>query len=233
MLRATEKVESMRVLLVDDHPLFLESLQNLLTAHGYQVVGTASDGLAALDKARTLHPELILMDIAMPQCTGLTATRLIKAEMPECKIVMLTASEEEEDLFEAVKSGASGYLFKSLRAPDFIRLLAGFERGEAALSPGLAVKLMSEYARQAEQSPQSTSPQQEQKLTTRQKQILTLVAQGLSYHETAQALHLSEPTIRYHMGEILQRLHLQNRAQVIAYAARMGLAAREDDKNET
>ncbi len=219
----------MRVLIVDDHPLFVESLQNLLRAHGLQVVGTAADGLEALDRVRALHPDLVLMDIAMPRCTGLTATRLIKAELPECKIIILTASEEDTDLFEAIKSGACGYLLKSQRAPDFIRILSGFERGEAVLSPGLADKIMTEFARQAERATTEVAPPAARpELTARQRQILTLIAQGQTYGQIAQALHLSEATVRYHMGEILQRLHLRNRSQVIAYAARLGLGKPEE-----
>ncbi len=221
------------ILLVDDHSLFLGSLRGLLTANGYHVLGTASDGLAALAQARALRPDLILMDIAMPRCNGLVATRLIKAELPDIQIVMLTASEEDADLFEAIKSGASGYLLKSQRAPEFIRLLAGFERGEAALSPGLALKVLAEFARAAPSSP-PPAPQSDATdlLTARQNQILTLVAQGQTYHQIAETLCLSEVTVRYHMREILNRLHLQNRAQVIAYAARMGLTSHTTDAAE-
>ncbi len=111
----------MKVLLVDDHALFLEGIRNLLLARGIEVVGTAGDGLQALERARALRPDVILMDVQMPRCDGLAATRLIKAELPDVKIVMLTVSEEDENLFEAVKSGASGYLLKSLDAHDIFR----------------------------------------------------------------------------------------------------------------
>ena len=110
----------MKILLVDDHALFLDSLQTLLTLHGYQVVGTSRDGLEALEEARRLHPDLILMDIEMPGCDGLAATRLIKAEMPDTKIVMLTVAQQDEALFESLKSGASGYLLKSSRASQLL-----------------------------------------------------------------------------------------------------------------
>src|SRR3990172_3170228 len=139
----------LRVMLVDDHPLFLEGLQNLLTARGIQVVGSARDGLEALENARRLKPDLILMDVRMPRCDGLAATRLIKAEQPDCKIVMLTTSSEEADLFEAIKSGACGYLLKTLEAEPFLSYLSGVMRGEAALSRELAAALLSEFARQA------------------------------------------------------------------------------------
>ncbi len=222
----------MRVLLLDDHALFLEGVRNLLTARGVTVVDTAADGLEALAKARALAPDIILMDIQMPQCDGLAASRLIKAELPETKIIMLTMSADEEDLFEAIKSGASGYLLKQLKAEKFLDALTTVMDGGAPFSPGLAPKILAAFARQASQ-PQPASdrarlPEEEaHELTPRQKQILTLVAQGRTYAETADELGLTESTIKYHMGEILDRLHLQNRAQVIAFAACMGLTGKE------
>jgi two-component system NarL family response regulator len=214
----------MKILLVDDHALFREALQNLLTLHGYQVVGTAGDGLDALQKARSLHPDLILMDIEMPEYDGLAATRLIKAEMPDTKIVMLTVAQQDEALFESLKSGASGYLLKSMRASQLLWHLGQLAEGQAALSPGLADKILEEFARMGRRL-ESNSEQVEETvdLTARQREILTLVAQGLTYEEMGKTLCLSERTIRYHMEEIIQRLHLKNRSQVIAYTARMGL----------
>jgi len=216
----------MKVLLVDDHLLFLEALQNLLAARGIEVAGTARDGLDALDRARALRPDVILMDIGMPRCDGLAATRAIKAELPDVKIVMLTVSAEDEDLFEAIKSGASGYLLKSLDANQFFELLSDLERGEVALSNGMAARVLEEFARQAGRAEPATEVGEEDtpRLTPRQREVLTLVARGLKYKEVGAALCLSESTIKYHMGEILERLHLKNRAQAIAYAARSGLA---------
>src|SRR5512136_1012207 len=124
----------MKILLADDHGLFVEGLQNLLQAGGYEVLGTAFDGLEAAQLARDLHPDLILMDIRMPNCNGLEATRMIQAELPEIRIVMLTTSAEEADLFEALKCGASGYLLKNLKPNVLFSYLQGLERGEAALS---------------------------------------------------------------------------------------------------
>ncbi|HET8730130.1 MAG TPA: response regulator transcription factor [Moraxellaceae bacterium] len=229
-----------RVLLVDDHSLFLEGLRNLLVSEGIPVAGLARDGFDALAQARRLHPDVILMDIQMPRCDGLTATRLIKAEMPECKIVMLTMSEDEQDLFEAVKSGASGYLLKRLDAAEFFNYLAELQLGHPPFSPGLAEKILLEFKRQVspsqtltvqvsagpaagEESGAPGVPSSAGALTPRQVQILTLVAQGQTYHQVAETLHLAERTVKYHMSEILARLHLDNRAQVIAYAAKMGL----------
>jgi DNA-binding NarL/FixJ family response regulator len=215
---------TMKILLVDDHALFCEALQNLLTMHGYEVVGIAGDGLEALEKARRLHPDLILMDIEMPGCDGLTATRLIKAEMPDTKIVMLTVAQQDEVLFESLKSGASGYLLKSSRASQLLLHLGQLAEGQAALSPGLAEKILEEFARMGRQL-ESNSEQVEETadLTARQREILTLIVQGMTYEEMGKTLCLSERTIRYHMQEIIQRLQLENRSQVIAYAARMGL----------
>ena len=225
----------MRVLLVDDHRLFLEGLRNLLTAEGIEVVGLAYDGLEALAAARRWKPDVILMDIQMPRCDGVVATRLIKAEMPACKIVMLTMSDNEQDLFEAVKSGASGYLLKRLDAEDFFTYLADLQAGHPPFSPGLAEKILQEFSHLAQRS--ATGPPfaaaqegglpeeagQEAPLSPRQIQILTLVAQGQTYRQVGETIGIAERTVKYHMAEILERLHLDNRAQVIAYAARMGL----------
>lgn len=218
----------MKLLLVDDHSLFLQSLKVLLSAKGYEVVGTASNGLEALKQARLLGPDLILMDIEMPDCDGLAATRLIKAEMPQVKIVMLTVSASDEHLFEAIKSGAVGYLLKSQSAERFLELISQVERGGAALPPELAARLLEEFARQAQhmKRPVEEAPSD---LSARQLEILTLIAQGQTYPQIGEALHLSEATVRYHMSQILERLHLENRAQVIAYAARHGLMPRDRD----
>lgn len=213
----------MGILLVDDHPLFLQSLKVLLNTNGFEVAGLAGTGLEALKQARLLRPDLILMDIDMPECDGLAATRLIKAEIPQIKIVILTVSATDEHLFEAIKSGASGYLLKSQSAERFLELVAQVERYGTALPPELAARLLSEFARQAqhiETTPVKDGPTE---LTPRQIEILTLVADGLTYPQVSETLHLSEPTVRYHMREILDRLHLQNRAQVIAYAAQHGM----------
>jgi len=214
----------MKVLLVDDHPLFLDGLKNLLTLRGIEVVGTARDGMEALEKARTLHPEIILMDIQMPNLDGLAATRLIKAELPDMKIVMLTVSAEDEDLFEAIKNGACGYLLKTLDVDEFFSLFVGLARGEVPLSSGLAGRVLEEFARQAmEGKPIKPLEAKTEALSARQIQVLTLVAQGLTYKEVGAKLCLAERTIKYHIGEIIERLHLENRSQMIQYARGMKL----------
>jgi len=212
----------MKILLVDDHPLFLDGLKTLLAIRGIEVVGTARDGLEAVEKARALHPEVILMDIQMPHLDGVAAARLIKAEQPDVKIGMLTMSDKDEDLFEAIKSGACGYLLKTEDTDKFFELLMGLTRGEAPISPSLASRVLEEFARQrgVGGSPQQAKEKKET-LTPRQIEVLTLVAQGLTYKEVGAKLFLSERTIKYHMGEIIERLHLDNRRQVIEYGRRM------------
>jgi DNA-binding NarL/FixJ family response regulator len=226
----------MNVLLADDHRLLLEGLNNLLTAHGICVVGMARDGLEAIALARALEPDVILMDIRMPRCDGLEATRRIKAEMPGAKIVILTTSTEDQELFEAVKSGAFGYLLKSMDADELVECLEQARQGVPPFSPGLATKLLGEFARLSA-SPaggadavrsgvpgaKPASPTDSTPLTPRQREVLTLVAQGLAYKEVGARLGLSPRTVKYHMAEIMELLHLEHRAQVLAYAGRMGL----------
>jgi DNA-binding NarL/FixJ family response regulator len=215
-----------RVLLADDHSLFMEGLRNLLQLHGVQVVGTARSGLEAVEKALSLNPDIVLMDIRMAGMDGISAMRLIKAERPDSKVVMLTTSTDEADLLEAIKGGAAGYLLKSLEAGPFLAYLEGVERGEAAIPRELSGILLREIANREDAARPNSQNSEEAELTARQVEILQLVAQGLSYKEIAELLSLSDHTIKYHMGEIFQRLHLKNREQVVAYAMRAGLVSR-------
>ncbi len=212
----------MRVLLADDHPLFVAGLKSLLSGRGVQVVATARDGLEALEKARRERPDVILMDIHMPRCDGLAATRLIKAELPEIKIVMLTMSGESDDLFEAIRNGASGYLLKTLDTEDFFTRLMELSRGEAPLSPGLAARVLGLLSGQTGAMAPGKEASKNAVLTSREQEVLTLVARGFTYKEVAEQLCLSERTIKYHMGEIIARLHLENKAQVVQHAKRSG-----------
>ena len=210
----------MRIMLVDDHPLFLEGLQNLMQTQDIQVVGTARDGMEAVQKAETLQPDIILMDVVMPRCNGLTATRIIKAKFPDIKIVMLTSSESDQDLFEAVKSGACGYLLKNLNASELFNMLKSLQQGEDTWSPGLAERILKEFENQ-----EITDSEQGEnfQLTERQMEVLKLVAQGMVYKEIGDRLGLSERTIKYHMAKIMEKLHLENRTQVIALASQLGM----------
>jgi len=218
------------VLLVDDNRLMLEGLQSLLEAHGIEVAGMATDGLASVDLACALKPDVILMDIRMPGCNGLQATRLIRASMPQARIVILTTSDDDDDLFEAIRSGACGYLIKSIDTETLVEALDHAREGTPPFSPGLAAKLLEEFARindsknpaQSTASASTSTASSASVLSARQLQVLRLVADGLSYKEVGARLYLSPLTVKYHMGQIMDRLHLQNRAQVLAHAGRMG-----------
>jgi len=209
----------MRLMLVDDHPLFLEGLKYLLETYGIDVAGIAKNGMEALEQARVLSPDIILMDIKMPECSGIDALKLIKAEMPDIKIVMLTTSDEDEDVFNAIKNGASGYLLKNTNARELVGMLNDLDKGEIPISPDIASQLINEFISTSRPS----HNEQRMQLTERQLEILEMVAKGITYKEVGDTLGLTERTVKYHMGRIIELLHLENRAQVIAYAARIGL----------
>jgi DNA-binding NarL/FixJ family response regulator len=217
------------VLLVDDHPLVRDGIASLLQARGLEVVGEASNGIEALHKARALRPDIILMDIQMPGLNGLEATRLIKTEIPEVKIIMLTVSNDERDLFEAIKSGAEGYLLKSLDAEQFFQLIEGVNRGEAPIPPDMAAKILNEFARRSREEPEPEPPASDhESLTHRETEVLQLVIQGLSNKEIARALTISENTVKFHLKNILAKLHARNRAEAVAYALQTGLVQVSD-----
>ncbi len=205
-----------RVLLVDDQPIFLEGLNNLLTAYGLHVVGMAHDGLEAQELARTTRPDVIVMDIHMPVCDGIEATRRIKAENPAVEIVMLSVSAEDETLFEALKAGASGYLLKSMTAADIFLLITGLVDGVPPLAPELAGKVLAEFQNHLQAQPDVT-------LTDEQSHILGQVAKGRTYIQIGMALNLSERTVRRYMKEIMSPLHVNSRAEAERYARGRGL----------
>jgi DNA-binding NarL/FixJ family response regulator len=209
-----------RVLLADDHALFRAGLASLFKAWGVEVVGEASNGNEAIAQARALKPDAIFMDIHMPECNGLEATRAIKAESPEMTIVMLTVSDDEQDLFEAIKSGAEGYLLKNLQEEEFAEMVGRVSRGEPALSPNLARGLMREFARLGSEGAPSDEADG---LTERERDVLEYVAGGATNREIASALVISENTVNFHMRNILGKLHLRNRAQVVAWAIEHGI----------
>ena len=217
----------MRVLLADDHALVRAGIASLLETWGMEVVGQAADGREALELARTLRPDLILMDIGMPNVSGLEATRLVKSELPDVRIVMVTVSDDDADLFEAIKSGAEGYLLKGMSETDFNRVLSGIASGEPALSSGLAVRILDEFARRSQ--PASDAPQDQEELTEREREVLMLVSEGATNREIAARLVISEHTVSFHVRNILAKLHLKNRAQAVAYAIRSGLAGPPSD----
>lgn len=217
----------MRVLIADDHALFRDGLRSLLEAHGVEVVAEARDGREAVELARLHQPDIVLMDLAMPELGGLGATRLIVAEHPNIAVVVLTASEDDADLFEAIKSGAQGFLPKDLEARRLFELLDGVARGEPALTPALARKVLGALAQ-----PPAPQARTAGVLTQREQDVLELLVQGVtSNRELAQRLYVSENTVKYHLRNILDKLHLQNRAQVVAYAVRHGLVDLGDDSS--
>ena len=180
-----KNLRKLRILLVDDQPLFLDGVRNLLTARGLKVIGSAQDGLQAVEQARALHPDVILMDVQMPKCNGIEATRLIKAEFPEIKVVLLTVSEDDEQLLDAIKYGASGYLLKSMDANEIFSMLGEAMRGEIQIAPGLASRMLTEFNRTLS-TPRTASFRAETvpaPLTVRQWEVLRLVARGLTYKE--------------------------------------------------
>ncbi|MBI5035252.1 MAG: response regulator transcription factor [Chloroflexi bacterium] len=212
---------AMRVLLVDDHPLFRDGLATLLRARGMEIVGQASNGLEALEQARLSKPDLILMDVNMPQMNGLESTRLIKTEMPDTTIVILTVSDDDENLFEAIKSGAQGYLLKSMPSQSFFEMLDGVTRGEAPMTRILASKILGEFTRHLQQ--EQARVESKEDLTDREKEVLQLVAEGSTNRFIAGKLNVTENTVKFHLKNILEKLHLHNRAQAAAYAMQSGL----------
>ncbi|MEZ4660607.1 MAG: response regulator transcription factor, partial [Caldilineaceae bacterium] len=207
----------MNVMLVDDHPLFMEGLHNLLAARGINVVGTAHNGREAVQQALRLRPDVVLMDIQMPECDGLHALHRIKEEAPAINVIMLTMSTDDDHLFEAIKGGAAGYLLKDLNADTFFELLTNVANGGAALTPAIAARVMAEFANPRHHTPpvKTTEPDG---LTERQIEVLQLMARGCTNKEIADELFIAERTVKYHTREILQKLHLRNRAQAVAYA---------------
>ena len=204
----------MRILIADDHALFRESLRSLLEARDFEVVGEASNGRKAVEQAWKLKPDVVLMDLAMPEVDGLTATKHLAAELPEIKVVILTASDDDENLFEAIKAGAKGYLLKDLEADEFFSLLGAVGRGEPALTPALARKLLAEFAR-----PTGKKSDDPDALTAREQEVLEFMVDGVTTNrKLAKQLGISENTVKFHVRNILDKLHLHNRAQVVAYA---------------
>ena len=213
----------MRVLLADDHALFRAGIASLLRAWGMEIVGQAGDGLEAIELTRRLEPELVLMDITMSPCNGLEATRAIKADLPDVKIVIVTVSEDEQHLFEAIKSGAEGYILKGMSEEELSGTLTKISAGEPALSPGLAAKILEEFARMSRDGAGAPGGLEDD-LTDREREVLGLVAEGATNREIASRLYVSENTVGFHMKHILAKLHVKNRAQAAVFAIRAGLA---------
>ena len=213
----------MRVVLADDHALFRDGVASLLAAWGHDVVGQASDGAEAVELVGRLQPDVVLMDVRMPGVGGLEATRRIAGSNPEVAIVMLTVSEDEDDLFAAIKAGARGYLLKNVEGRQLQAMLEAVGRGEAAISPATAIRIIREFARQNAAGPTA----EPDRLTDRELEGLELVTAGLRNHEIATRLGISENTAKFHLGNILEKLHAESRTELATRALRQGLVRDE------
>ena len=213
-----------RLVLADDHDLFREALVGLVNAQPeLEVVGQAGDGLEALTLTRDLRPDLVVIDINMPVCDGLEATRLIRADWPEARILILTIHDEDEKLFEAIKAGASGYMLKNINSAEFLRGIHTVLAGEAVLPPKLAAHLLEEFSRLANLAPANITPLDSvdaYDLTAREQEVLSLIATGATDKEIAAQLSLSLHTVKSHVHSILSKLHAANRRQAVRLIGR-------------
>lgn len=223
---------AIRILLVDDQPLFRRALATLIAGQpGFAVVGEAENGLEAVEMSRRLAPDLVLLDIEMPVMNGVDATRRIRDEVPGAKVVILTVSDADDHLFDAIRYGAHGYLLKDLRPEQLYDLIRAVMRDETPLSPAIAGRLLREYRERPVPSgpdtrhvvtPEASGPA----LTNREIQILQLVADGLSNKEIGVRLSITEGTVKNHVHNALEKLQLENRIQAAAYVVRHGLGVR-------
>ncbi len=212
-----------RVLIADDQALFRRGLYVVLGAEiNIKVVGEAEDGAAAIAKAEELTPDVVLMDIRMPRVNGIEAARRIREILPTTRILMLTVSDEEDDLYEAIKAGANGYLLKEISVEEVADAIRAVAQGQSLISPSMASKLLSEFnalAKRAAAREQLPAPV----LTARELEVLRLVARGMSNREVADQLFISENTVKNHMRNILEKLHLHSRMEAVMYAVRKRL----------
>lgn len=218
---------TIKVLIADDHILFRQGLKSLMRTRDdmVEVVGEAASGREAIHLAGELNPDVILMDIYMPDGDGLQVTREIKKQLPNINVVMLTSSEDDEHLYEAVQLGASGYLLKSLDADELFDLLSGVMHGEAAMTRAMAKRLLKRIAKRT-----SDVEKGRESLTERELVVLRLVASGASNSEIGEKLFISVNTVKTHLRNILQKLKLENRTQAATYAVQHGLIFPPDDK---
>ncbi len=212
--------EKASLLLVDDHILFRDGLRELISHwEEFQVVGEAANGQEAVELCQQRTPDIVLMDVQMPVMNGVEATRRIRKEIPSVRVVMLTVSEDEKDLYEAIRNGARGYILKNTPARRLRSQLRGVMEDDAPLSGSIATKILAEFNRQ--QAGEANGPFEP--LTEREIQILQLVAEGLSNEEIGTHLFLSEQTVKKQLSNVMQKLHLNNRVQAAVYAVRKGL----------
>ena len=219
---AKDRPEPIRTLIVDDHALFRRGLEMVLADEAdIEVVGEASDGSEAVQKAGEALPDVVLMDIRMPRSSGIEACRAMKEVVPSAKIVILTISDEEEDLFEAIKAGASGYLLKDIPLDEVADAVRAVHGGQSLINPSMAGKLLTEFAALArrddgERSQQVPVP----RLTDREMQVLRLVARGMNNKDIAKELFISENTVKNHVRNILEKLQIHSRMEAVMVAVR-------------
>lgn len=212
-----------RVLIADDQAVFRRGLDAVLASEDdIEVVAEAEDGEEAVERAEELAPDVVLMDVRMPRLNGIEAARRIRAALPTTRILMLTVSDEEEDLFDAIKAGANGYLLKEISVEEVGSAIHSAVQGESRISPSMAAKLLSEFnalARAAAEREQLPAPV----LTARELEVLKLVARGMSNKDVAEELFISENTVKNHVRNILEKLHLHSRMEAVMYAVRRRL----------
>lgn len=215
---------TVKVLVVDDHALFRRGITSVLAnQENLRVVGEATNGLEAIDKAGELAPDVILMDLHMPQCTGLEATQAIRTKMPQVNILVLTVSENEADLFAAVKFGAKGYILKNIEPEELTQAIFHIAQGGVIISPLMAAKLLSEFQDLSAGVAKKLAQEVAADLSPREDEVLKLVAQGATNKKIADSLFISENTVKTHLRNIMDKLHLVNRSQAAAYAVKRGL----------
>ena len=211
-----------RVLVADDHPVFREGLVSLLQRYPeFKVVGQAANGNEAIAKARQSQPDVIIMDICMPGGNGVAATMNLQRTLPQVKVVMFTVSDRDNDLFDAIKAGARGYLLKSVDLEELVESVKLVADGEAIISPAMASRLLDEFRQDKERAGKDPG-----ELSRRETEVLQLVAEGTNTKQIADILYISETTVKTHLRSILQKLHARNRAEAVALAANKGLLNR-------
>jgi len=224
------EADAIRVLIADDSPLFRRGISVVLsTEEQIQVVGEAENGEDAIVKAGELAPDVVLMDVRMPRVNGIEAARAIRESSPSTKIIMLTVSDEDDDLYEAIKAGANSYLLKEVSVEEVPEAIRAVVQGQSLISPSMASKLLNEYtslARRAEEKQQFPAPA----LTQRELEVLKLVAKGLSNREIGEQLYISENTVKNHVRNILEKLHLHSRMEAVIYAVRERLLNIHEDE---
>jgi len=221
-------VRPIRVLVADDHVVMREGICLLLEAEpDIEVVGQASDGLEAYEKARELKPDVVLMDITMPRMSGLAATRQLRATLPETQVLVLTMHEGDEFFFRVLQAGASGYVLKGASSDELLSGIRAVYQGGVYLYPTMARKLMSDYL-----SRLSSEQEGYDELTSREREVLTLIAEGLTTREIAERLVISANTVQTHRQNVMDKLDLHNRSELIKYAIRKGLITVDEPGSE-